>query len=271
MTIALLCQKGKRDTALNRFLEIDASNMLFRFEEEEECCGFLRKTNAEVLLLESCGEENVRRMLGFLKENGMKTVVCLVGDNEKQSVDAYCLKCDCFVHSGLSQEDYDRIMETLSLLAMRVKKLRLITFGNFEVIVKNTPIVFRNVKAKELLALCVDRRGSVVRMTEAINVLWPEKAYDEKVKRLYRKAVMSLRGVLRQYGAEDFFQTVRAGCRIDPEMAECDYYSFIDDPYKYMYLFNGRYMFEYSWAEKTVYGLMRLKRAAKAGRNMVKM
>lgn len=269
MKIAILYQNNKPDIMLNRMLDRDVANNLFWFDDEEECCDYLKKTVADVLLLECPdNEEGIRKTLGFLKENKLKTVVCLVGENEMQCITAYRLKCDYFIQDELSQEDYDRIMEAVSLIAIRVKKLKIVTFGSFEVFVNNIPIYFRSSKAKELLALCVDRRGSVVKMTEAINLLWPEKAYDEKVKRLYRKAIMSLRSVLSQYGAENLLQTVRGGCRIDPNTVKCDYYSFLENPRRYRYLFNGLYMYDYLWGERSLSGLLRLAKAAGRGHTL---
>ena len=46
------------------------------------------------------------------------------------------------------------------------------TFGYFDVFVNGTPIAFRHEKAKELLAVLVDRRGGYVTAREIIACLW---------------------------------------------------------------------------------------------------
>ena len=79
------------------------------------------------------------------------------------------------------------------------------TFGRFDVFVAATLIHFPNAKSKELLALCVDRRGSGVTMEEAIGLLWPDTPYDEKAKRRYRKAIMMLHHTLNMHGIPDIF------------------------------------------------------------------
>ena len=49
------------------------------------------------------------------------------------------------------------------------------TFGHFDVFVDGEAILFNHSKAKELLALLVDRRGGFVGATEAISCLWEDE------------------------------------------------------------------------------------------------
>lgn len=103
------------------------------------------------------------------------------------------------------------------------------TFGRFDVFVAATLIHFPNAKSKELLALCVDRRGSGVTMEEAIGLLWPDTPYDEKAKRRYRKAIMMLHHTLNMHGIPDIFVSKRGQCYIRPEKILCDYYNYYLD------------------------------------------
>ena len=111
-------------------------------------------------------------------------------------------------------------------------------------------------KSKELLALCMDRCGGNVSMEEVIDKLWPDRAYDEKVKRLYRKAVMNLHGTLKENGVAEFFQTARGSCHISKDEVECDYYTYMVEPEKNEKMFHGDYLFDYSWGEETLANLM---------------
>lgn len=52
------------------------------------------------------------------------------------------------------------------------------TFGYFDVFVNGSPILFRSEKAKELLALLVDRRGGYVSSSEAISILWKTNRFQ---------------------------------------------------------------------------------------------
>lgn len=90
-------------------------------------------------------------------------------------------------------------------------------------------MIFSNKKAKELLALCVDNKGGVVTMEEAVDKLWENRLYDEKVKNLYRRAVMDLNKIFSTYGIKDVFVKKRAACWINYANVDCDYYMWIEE------------------------------------------
>ena len=117
---------------------------------------------------------------------------------------------------------------------------------------------FCSTKAKELLAVLVDRRGADATMSSLINVLWPDRPYDDNVKQLYRKAVTYLNHTLAQYGIPQLFSSARGSCHVNPSCFSCDYYDFLARDPAAMELFNGRYMFSYSWAEDTLAILERM-------------
>ena len=100
--------------------------------------------------------------------------------------------------------------------------------------------------------------GGDVTMEEAIEKLWPNRSYDERVKRLYRKAVTRLKEVFQQLGEETVFLSKRASCCIVKNMVSCDYFRFMDDPEQFSKDYNGEYMFNYSWAETTNATLTRM-------------
>jgi len=126
--------------------------------------------------------------------------------------------------------------------------------GRFNLFANNKAVYFSNAKAKELLALCLDHRGGVVTMEEAVDKLWPDKMYDERVKRLYRKAISSLKRTLEQCTGQPVFINKRASCQIVPEYFSCDYYIILDNR-KDLENFNeliDNYLEEYSWSEEIV-------------------
>ena len=89
-------------------------------------------------------------------------------------------------------------------------------------------------------------------MEEAIDKLWPDRVYDERVKKLYRKAVMNLQSTLRDADAEDIFVTRRGACNVVTRLIDCDYYHYLEDKEANSELFDGEYLFDYAWGEETV-------------------
>lgn len=133
---------------------------------------------------------------------------------------------------------------------MRTVKIR--TFGYFDVFVDETPIAFRNEKAKELLALLVDRKGGYVSSQEAISFLWEEDPVNAVTLSRYRKVVLRLKNTLEEYGILDVIETVDGKRRIVPERIRCDLYEYLSGREEHAQLFKGSYLTNYSWAETTL-------------------
>lgn len=189
-----------------------------------------------------------------------KIVIVFITGYDNYKEEAWKMKADYYLLKPYRREDLLEVLENVRLLVKRQRKRVYIrTFGEFEVIIDGEAVFFGNSKAKELFALCVDHRGANVTMEEAIDKLWENRAYDEKVKNLYRKAVMTLRNKFREYHLEDIFIAERGVCRVNCENVDCDYLELMEeDPVTisrsmefYLMQGKGNYMPEYSWAEET--------------------
>lgn len=259
MVVAIYDKNMYENKHLILTLTNDPRKEVCTFTFADNCIDFMKRIKTHILFVSLCSaKEEYFSLLEYVRKSDIRTVVCLIGDSEEQSVNVHKFKCDYFLQKPYDDRELDRCIETLELLSGRIRHIRILTFGNFEVFINNTPVIFHNAKAKELLALCVDHNGGVVSIFEATEKLWPTKSFDEKVKRLYRKAVMSINMTLKEYGEEKLFESMRGGCRVDPTQAECDYFSFLRNPEKNIRLLNGKYMYEYEWAEDTLASITRL-------------
>lgn len=124
------------------------------------------------------------------------------------------------------------------------KKVVFKAFPHFDMYVNDVLVDFKRAKAKELLALLVDRRGGEVTMDEAITKLWIDKDVDLS-KRLYRDAVCRLRMKLKQYGIENIINFNRARMSLNVDDVECDSWNYLDKKDSSFY---GEYMRPYEWA-----------------------
>ena len=132
------------------------------------------------------------------------------------------------------------------------------TFGRFEVFINNYAVDFHSSKAKELFALCIDRRGRNISIQEAADVLWENRPFDIKVKKLYNKAVMDIRKTFSRFGITNMIHTSRGYCNVNMNLIDCDYFLFLENDAERIRQFNGSYMAEYSWAEETLAYLVRI-------------
>lgn len=195
-----------------------------------------------------------------LRELNPKIVLVFFIEHTEYILEALRIKADGYMIRPYTMEDLTWTMGNAKLLSRRQKKPAYIrTFGRFDLFINGELVIFSNKKAKELLALCVDNKGGVVTMEEAVDKLWENRLYDEKVKNLYRRAVMDLNKIFSTYGIKDVFVKKRVACWINYANVDCDYYMWIEEnilsgtgkSVRSGIDTRGGYMTEYSWAEET--------------------
>ncbi len=135
------------------------------------------------------------------------------------------------------------------LLKKKKKKVFARTFGYFDLFVSGKPIMFKSAKAKELLALLIDRQGGTVTSDQIIGTLWEDRPNDVSTQNLCSKICKTLEKELRDNGAGDMLVSSRSVKCLDTDQFECDLYMMLDGDKKTANRYIGEYMAEYSWAE----------------------
>lgn len=147
----------------------------------------------------------------------------------------------CFI--GLSFDNADVGGDPLSAVAAQ-KQINVTLFGSFRLAVDGRAVNIRSAKAKELLALLIERRGAFVSTREIIAMLW-ECEPDETTRARARKVASRLMAELNRNGIGYIVESDRGARRVVAEYIECDYYDYRDglrEP-------SGDFLPEYSWAE----------------------
>ena len=158
-----------------------------------------------------------------------------------------------FCYKPYSAEKIKRLLAALNTKSPK-PKIYLRTFDAFDLFVNGVAVNFSSSKAKELLALLTDARGSYVTMDTAIGNLWADKN-AELGKRLYRDAVCKLRLKLKELGIEELVTFERGRAVIDTKCATCDMWDFVEKGG----VFSGRYMPQYDWSIVTEATLEQMK------------
>ena len=127
------------------------------------------------------------------------------------------------------------------------KRVRLSTFGNFEVYIDNEAVKFRYEKTKEMLAYLVDRNGSFCSNAEIMSVLWEDAKRSSYLGNLKKDLV----DTLRKYNVQEIIEISRNKLRIVPEKVDCDYFDWYAGKVQGINHYHGQYMTQYSWAELT--------------------
>ena len=132
------------------------------------------------------------------------------------------------------------------------KRVRILTFGNFDVFVDGNPLKFERKQAKEILAYLVDKRGTSVAYGELAAMLWEDEDYDRTKQKNLQVYVASLVKTLQSAGVHDLILKNRQGILLNARIVDCDYYRFLEGDARAVNSFTGQYMSAYSWAEFTV-------------------
>ena len=163
-------------------------------------------------------------------------------------------------YRALSTDSRERQPNLYNAGSPQLARVLIRTFGYFDIFADGQAVPFRNKKAKELLAILVDRRGGYVSSSEAINLLWENVPEDCSSLGRLRKTAMHLRNTLEEYGIADIIESKNRMRRLNPTKVKCDLYDYLDDPAKNAWLFSEHYMENYSWGEMTLAFLSRMKR-----------
>lgn len=131
--------------------------------------------------------------------------------------------------------------------AEKPKRVRIQTFGNFEVYIDGAPLSFRHGKTKEFLAYLVDR-GTLCSNAEIIAALWEDRDVEPSYFRLLRKDLVD---ALSTLGCGDVLLRCRGFQGVDAEKVSCDLYDWRAGRPEALHSYRGEYMSQYSWAEFT--------------------
>ena len=129
------------------------------------------------------------------------------------------------------------------------KILRAQCFGEFEVFSKDGPLDFRRARSKELLAILICNRGSMLSMGRLMSILWEDGEDSDSDKSYLRSLISDLKKTLASIGAEDILIKKYNQIGIDTRRLECDYYDFLEGKLEAVEQYTGQFMIQYPWAE----------------------
>lgn len=172
---------------------------------------------------------------------------------KEYAYDAYQLYAGAYILKPFNRADIEKAIENLKRFSTKrfsdtdAPRVFIQTFGRFEVFLDGKPVEFKSAKAKELLALLVDRKGGIVTTEEMLTYLWEDKPDTDSSRSLCRKVVQRLHGNLEENGIGDIIERHTRGRSLKTDKVRCDYYEYLEGKKK----FSGEYMSNYSWAEET--------------------
>ena len=187
--------------------------------------------------------------------------VIFVTGYSQYTLDAFKLHASGYLMKPVRAEDLRAELKNLRHPLPAVeKRVRIQTFGNFEVFVDDRALCVARKKCKECLAYLVDRRGAGVPYSQLSSVLWEDQPIDRSVQKKTQKVISDLVKALAEVDAQNILIRTRVDIAVNTKMVDCDYYQAIAGNMAWMNSFTGEYMSNYSWAEFTLGELVEIKK-----------
>ena len=203
------------------------------------------------------GKMNGLELAVRLKSIHKDTHIIFVTKSKKYFREAFSVHADAYLLKKVSENDVRRELDYLSnYYPAPLKfsgKIYVQTFGGFSVFLDGKVIDFERSKAKELLAILIDHRGTAVTAREACAYLFEDKPYNKSCNGYYHVIVTSLTKTLKKNGIEKMLVRSKTHIAVNPYTFECDAYRFLrGDPYA-VKQYRGDYLSCYSWSEVSAF------------------
>ena len=127
------------------------------------------------------------------------------------------------------------------------RRIYIKTFDGFDVYVDGKIVYFPSGKAKEMLAVMVEKKGSSVSLAQMAYLLY-ENSEEATARNTLRVVYHRLHKTLEDYGIEDIVIKRRGSYAVDTDRFVCDFYEFMKGRPSYNNAYSGTYMPEYPWA-----------------------
>jgi len=222
------------------------------FSKPSELLDFAKENVCEIAFLdiEMWGMNGIE-LAQKLKEIHNKINIVFVTGYSKYALDSYTVKASDYVMKPVTKEAVKEALENLRCPVKPEpdKRVRVQTFGNFEVFVDEHPVLFTRSKTKELFAYLISRKGTLCSNNEIIAAIWEEKDDSPSLQSHFRHLVADLIKTLKSLYVEDIIIRKWKQLAVVPDKLSCDFYEMLNGNPKAVNSYAGEFMAQYSWAE----------------------
>lgn len=243
--------------------KIDDISLIGYFDNPYSAIEFAKNNIIELALLdiEMPGMNGVE-LAKELRKIYPKIIIVFVSAYNNYLEEFIKIHADYYLLKPYTKEDIEDVFNRARLLVKRQeKRVRIVTFGQFDVFIDGKPASFNGKKVKELFALLVDKKGQPLQTEEAFHCLWEGEEYNNENASKYRKLWTRLQEYLVEKNIVDLINFDKRGGwkSLNIDMVDCDYFRFLDGDPSTVRNFTFTYMSEYWWGEETLANLTEIK------------
>lgn len=234
--------------------DVNSKSVIKSFQDPEIALKEIKngfKTDVAFLDIEMYGLSGIELGIDFKKILPKINLIFVTGFS-KYAADAFDLHASGYITKPVRADRIKKELENLrNPITSKESRIRIQTFGNFEIFVDGIPLKFKRNRTKELLAYLVDRRGTGCTTSELGTMLWEDRNYDRSLQNQLQVHISDLLKVLKSVEAEKIILKKRNYLSVNSSEFDCDYYKFLEGDKVAVNSFLGEYMTNYSWAELT--------------------
>ena len=219
------------------------------FRYPEDALEFIKENSCDIAFLdvEMAGMSGVELAEELKKYNSEINIVFCTGYGNYRDA-AFDLHASGYLMKPITPEKVQRELANLRRPILAKKKLKVQTFGNFEVYLDGKPLAFKYRRTKELFAYLVDRVGAMCMVGEIIGILFEDDSGREDYFQKLRRDLLS---TLEEVGCADAIIHKRGMLGVVVTELQCDYYDYLNNKKTLETVYFGEYMSQYSFAEYT--------------------
>ena len=226
-----------------------AEDEVISFRYPEDALDYIKENPCDIAFLdiEMAGMGGVELAEELKKYNAEINIVFCTGYGNYRDK-AFDLHASGYLMKPITPEKVKHELENLRRPILEKKRLKVQTFGNFEVYLDGKPLAFKYRRTKELFAYLIDRVGALCSVGEIIGVLFEDEGGREDYFQKLRRDLLS---TLSDVDCEKVIIHKRGMLGVVISEVQCDYYDCLNGKKDFNTSYMGEYMSQYSFAEYT--------------------
>ena len=247
--IAVDDEKIALEALSNAIKAIVAEDEVISFRYPEDAIEYVKEHSCDIAFLdvEMAGMSGVELAEKLKKYNSEINIVFCTGYGNYRDK-AFELHASGYLMKPITPEKVKRELENLRRPIFERKRLKVQTFGNFEIYLDGNPLAFKYRRTKELFAYLVDRVGALCTVGEIMGILFEDEGGREDYFQKLRRDLLS---TLEEVGCEKAIVHKRGMLGVAITEIQCDYYDCLNQKKDFATSYFGEYMSQYSFAEYT--------------------
>ena len=247
--IAVDDEKIALESLASAIKSIVAEDEVLSFRYPEDALEYAKENFCDIAFLdvEMAGMSGVELAEALKQYNNEINIVFCTGYDSYRGA-AFELHASGYLMKPITPEKVKRELENLRRPIFEKKRLKVQTFGNFEVYLDGKPINFKYRRTKELFAYLVDRAGAMCTVGEITGILFEDESGREDYFQKLRRDLLS---TLEEVGCADTIVHKRGMLGVVVTELQCDYYDYLNNKKELATSYFGEYMSQYSFAEYT--------------------